>query len=84
MRKFYIRRLQTIHGKVVTVYIKRIVCKTGEPKFFSADGLKIASIFTIEGLKEFQLLGSLPNIEYTVVEIDRQGQVIQELSLNSI
>lgn len=83
MRKFYIKRLQTIKGQLKFVYIKRLVNHLNHPKFFPADCIKIATIFNEHGIKEFQLLGALPNIEYTVVEIDSQGSSVNEFSLTS-
>ena len=83
MRKFYIKRLQSIHGKPKTVYIKRLLNRLDQSKFFPTDSLKIATLFTESGIKEFQLLGALPNIDYTVVEVDQECKAIAEFNLES-
>ena len=83
MRKFYIKRLQSIHGKPKTFYIKRLINYLDQPKFFPTDSLKIATLFTESGIKEFQLLGALPNIEYTVVEVDQECKTLNEFTLAS-
>lgn len=83
MRKFYIKRLQSIHGKLKTVYIKRLSNHLDQSKFFPTDSLKIATLFTESGIKEFQLLGALPNIEYTVVEVDQECKTLNEFTLTS-
>lgn len=83
MRKFYIKRLQSIHGKPKIVYIKRLINHLDQSKFFPTDSLKIATLFTESGIKEFQLLGALPNIEYTVVEVDKECKTLNEFTLES-
>ena len=83
MRKFYIKRFQTINGRHNIVYIKKILTRFDEPKFFPCDTLKLATVFSEDGLKEFQLLGALPNIDYTVVEISLNGKTITEFPLTS-
>ena len=83
MRKFYIKRLQFIHGKPKTFYIKRLLNRLDQSKFFPTDSLKIATLFTESGVKEFQLLGGLSNIDYTVVEVDQECKAIAEFNLAS-
>ena len=83
MRKFYIKRLQSIHGKPKTFYIKRLINHLNQSKFFPTDSLKIATLFTESGIKEFQLLGALPNIEYTIVEVDQECKTLNEFTLAS-